>query len=208
MTITRVAVGETVRAAKQNELIDQANLSSGIGMIPTSVAGSGVSFDSTTGIVSFSAASAVTVNGCFTADFRNYEVEWDIPTTSTNNNLTFQLRASGSTAATGYDRLVIGGIGSSASPTTVNNLNQPSWQVAAATTAQHNSLLRLIRPFVAVATSGLLTGSGQTNPPTAASTFAIQLANLNHRTATAYDGFVLTASTGTITGTVTIRGIR
>jgi hypothetical protein len=175
-------------------------------VVPTSVAGTGVSFSAVTGLVSFSAATSVTVNGCFTSAFANYKLVWDVPTTSTNLNITMQLRASGTTATTAYDRLVLGATGAAATPTVANNLNQASWQVAAATTAQHHSTLELFRPFVAVGTVGILAGNGLTNPPTAAGTFALQQSNLFHRTATAYDGFVLTPSTGNFTGTVAIVG--
>lgn len=205
---TLATVGGKITAALFNELVLAVNLMGSQSVAPTSVAGTGVSVDPASGVVTFSAASSVTVNGCFTADFANYELDWDIPTTSSNNNLTFQLRASGSTATTAYDRLTNGGTGAVSTSTVANNLNQASWQVAAATTAQHFSVLRLFRPFVAVPTDGILTGNGTTNPPTAATTFAIQQSHVYHRTATAYHGFVLTASTGTITGTLRIKGLR
>jgi hypothetical protein len=179
---------------------------SNVAMIPSSVAGTGVSFSSTTGVVTFTNATSVSVNGCFTSAFANYRINWDIPTTSATLNITMQLRASGTNAATGYDRLVNGGTGAVAAPTMANNLNQTSWQVAAASTSQHHSALELWRPAVAVGTVGLLTGNGLTNPPTAASTFATQQSNLFHRTATAYDGFTLTPSTGNFTGTLRIQG--
>ena len=209
MTISNVAVGEDVTASKTNEIITDVNLSAGFGMIPTSVSGTGVSYNATTGLVTFTAAttaSAININGCFTSAFANYRIIWDIPTTSTNLNLTMQLRVGGTSAATAYDRIINGGTGAIAAPTMVNNLNQTSWQVAAATTAQHHSTLDLFRPFVAVGTVGLLQGIGLTNPPTAASTFALQQAGLFHRTATAYDGFTITPSTGTCTGTLRIYG--
>jgi len=206
MTITQVAVGDDVTASKQNEIIAAVNLTGLVGMIPTSVSGAGVSYNATTGLVTLTASSAIRVNGCFTSDFANYRIIWDIPTTSTNLNLTMQLRVGGTNAATAYDRIINGGTGAIAAPTMVNNLNQTSWQVAAATTAQHHSTLDLFRPAVAVGTVGLLSGIGLTNPPTAASTFAIQQAGLFHRTATAYDGFGIDTSAGTATGTLRIYG--
>lgn len=177
-------------------------------IVPTSVSGTGVSVDAA-GLVTFTAAttaSGINVNGCFTSTYANYRLMWDIPTTSTNLNLTMQLRVAGTSAATAYDRLVNGGTGAIAAPTMANNLNQTSWQVAAATTAQHHSILELWRPAVAVGTVGFLVGSGLTNPPTAAGTFATQQSTLFHRTATAYDGFTIAPSTGTCTGTLRIYG--
>lgn len=206
MTITQVAVGDDVTASKTNEIITDVNLSGLFGIIPTSVAGTGVSYSATTGLVTFTAASTISVNGCFTSNYANYRIIWDIPTTSTNLNLTMQLRVSGTNAATAYDRIVNGGTGAIAAPTMVNNLNQTSWQVAAATTAQHHSILDLWRPAVAVGTVGMLQGVGLTNPPTAAGTWAIQQASVFHRTATAYDGFTIAPSTGTCTGTLRIYG--
>ena len=206
MTITQVAVGEDVTASKTNQIITDVNLSGSFGIIPTSVAGAGVSYDATTGLVTFTAASTISVNGCFTSIFANYRVMWDIPTTSANLNLTMQLRVAGANAATAYDRLINGGTGAIAAPTMVNNLNQTSWQMAAATTAQHHSILDLWRPAVAVGTVGMLQGVGLTNPPTAAGTWAIQQASVFHRTATAYDGFTIATSTGTCTGTLRIYG--
>ena len=204
MTVSVVAVGGKITASKQNEIIAEVNRMGLQYVIPT-VAGSGVSVDAT-GLVSFTAASSIIVNGCFSGSYANYRVVWDIPTTSTNNAMTMRLRFAGTDAATAYDRLVLGGTGAAATASVANNLNQTSWQVAAATTSQHHSTLELWRPAVAVATVGVLVGMGTTNPPTAAATFATQQANLFHRTATAYDGFSLTPSTGTFTGTLRVYG--
>ena len=69
-----------------------------------------------------------------------------------------------------------------------------------------NGQIRLFNPATAVATTGTAFLGGAANPMTTTAAL-VQHLFIQHRTATAYDGFTLTPSTGTLTGTVTIRGV-
>lgn len=72
-------------------------------IIPTSVAGTGVSV-SGTGVVTFTAATAVSLNGCFNSTYDNYLVLIDIPTKSAGGTLQFRFRLAGTddSTASGY----------------------------------------------------------------------------------------------------------
>ena len=71
-------------------------------MTPTSVAGTGVSLSGAT--VNFTNATAISVNGCFTADFRHYKMLLMCGGAAAGGgNLQLRLRASGSnTTGNGY----------------------------------------------------------------------------------------------------------
>ena len=66
-------------------------------IVPTSVAGSGVSV-SATGKVTFTAATTVSVNGCFTSSYDNYLIVMRMKASSGNPNIQVRMRASGSDA--------------------------------------------------------------------------------------------------------------
>jgi hypothetical protein len=66
-------------------------------MVPTSVAGTGVTLSGSQ--VVFSASTAISVNGCFTSDFRRYRVELNFVNT-VGQVFYWRLRAAGSDAVT------------------------------------------------------------------------------------------------------------
>lgn len=180
-------------------------------ILPTSVAGTGVTLDSATGLVTFTAATAAagaSLNGVFTDDFTLYRIFADIPTTSVAGGVTLWLRKAGVLSVAGYDRLVSTSAGGAAAPVDATNLNQASWPIAAATTNVHTLDILLLRPGVATKTQGSFEVNGTTDPPTAAATFARAEGQLWHRTADSYDGFTIAPSTGTFTGTVSVQGVR
>lgn len=180
-------------------------------ILPTSVAGTGVTLDSATGLVTFTAATAavgVSLNGVFTDDFTLYRIFADIPTTSVAGGVPLWLRKAGVLSVAGYDRLVSTSAGGAAAPVDATNINQASWPIAAATTNVHTLDILLLRPGVATKTQGSFEVNGTTDPPTAAGAFARAEGQLWHRTADIYDGFTIAPSTGTFTGTVGVQGVR
>lgn len=204
MAISIVAVGQKITAAIANAIIALVNAQGQTGVIPTSVAGGGVSV-AANGRVSFSASTAVNINGCFTSTYTHYRIEIFAPTTSASLNYNIQLRASGTDAtAANYDWQELKG--SSATGSAAQSLAGTSWAVAAATSAIHKTSVELSNPAVAAPTIGIVTAFSVTNPMTAAATTAILNRGLLHRLSTAYDGMTINFSGGNATGTVRIYG--
>jgi hypothetical protein len=145
----------------------------------------------------FSAVASVSVNSCFTATYENYALVIDgICSSSAVTYL--RLRVSATDATTAYlPRLIQndGTITSITTPTTHMNLG--AWS-----TSNGGGMYQLFRPAVAIATTmtaSYLASDGSTG------SWATSGGGV-HTTATAYDGFSLIASTGTISGTVRVYG--
>lgn len=202
MALSLATVGGKITAAFINAIIGLVNRQGATAVIPTSVAGTGVTLGAG-GKVSFAASTAVSVNGCFNSDFDTYRIEID-STSSGAAVYTLVERLSGTNAATAYDLQTNATVNATSFP--AQSLNQTSWTMnAQAFAGKMNMTIDLYNPALAVATTGLATVGGAANPMTTSAAL-IQVLFLSHRTTTAYDGFTLTASTGTITGSIRIYG--
>lgn len=195
-----VAVGGKVTAAIENA--DRAEINKTERLVtPTSVSTGSID---TYGAVTFSGASAISVNGCFTSAFEWYRVEFDV-TTSGAATLSGALRLSGTDAATAYDNQRISGV--DASPTTAQTLNQTAFRVTVTgITGEHSGTIKFRNPALAVSTKMEVFAGASANPMTS-TTGSVFIGYLSHRTLTAYDGFTITPSTGNITGTIRVYGI-
>lgn len=173
-------------------------------VVPSSVAvGSGSGSVATTGKVTFSTASTVSVNGCFTSSYENYIVVISF-THSTSANTSMRLRAAGTDdTSANYDLQALSGSSSTASAAQV--LAATSWGMTGINSTQENHTIEFNSPQVATATLGELKGRAYVNPLT--SSVGVGYRMLQHRSATAYDGFTLTASAGTITGSIRVYGL-
>lgn len=202
MALSLATVGGKITAAFINAIIGLVNRQGATAVIPTSVAGTGVTLGAG-GKVSFAASTAVSVNGCFNSDFDTYRIEID-STSSGAAVYTLVERLSGTNAITAYDVQTNATVNATNFP--AQSLNQTSWTMNAQSFAgKINMTIDLYNPALAVATTGLATVGGAANPMTTTAALVQQLF-LSHRTTTAYDGFTLTASTGTITGSIRIYG--
>jgi len=84
--------------------LEARKLSGLVPIVPTSVsinAGSS-SFNSTSGEITFTGGTTLTVNGVFTSDYANYLVLYVVETTSAACDVVLQLKNSGGTLTTGY----------------------------------------------------------------------------------------------------------
>lgn len=169
-------------------------------IIPSSVAvGSGTGSADTTGKVTFSGASSVSLNGCFTSTYANYKVIVNVKT-STTASVFGRMRASGSDVSANYrnQRLwsysTTTGSSSSTTDTGINgNFNvQPATEFG-------DFNMEITSPNIAETTRILsiwtCNNAQETNIINSA------LANT-----TQYDGISIITSSGTITGTVTVYG--
>lgn len=189
--------GTLIRTASDVWLFVPTASGSGMDLItPTSVAGSGVTLSG--GVVSFSAATTASVNGCFTTTYEQYLVQC-IVNISATTSVNFRLRLAGTDSVTGY-RYATGVVTTSAI------------QFNAGSNAASTGIVADL-----VASQRAMTNTVINGPALAAQTNAqLDYTALNYRgygfvthdVATAYDGFSLIAPSGNITGTLRIYGLR
>lgn len=169
-------------------------------IVPTSVAGSGVSV-SASGKVTFTAATTINVNGCFTATYDNYLVVTRHVNSADNWNISVRLRASGTDASgSNYTWQIL-----EASSTSVSGFRQTS-----ATSARfgYSSISQRSGDHTYIYGPNLA-------QPTAFRNVNVSGANdarifdhaSTHSLSTAYDGFTLIPGGGNMTGALTIYGL-
>lgn len=199
MTISNVAVGEDVTAAKVNEIITDVNLAGMFAVIPTSVAGSGVSVNASTGLVTFAASTTVSVNGCFTSTFTNYLILATVTSRSTTSFNTFRFRTSGTDLATGYDLVRTIRAGTVTTAQLANNADTP---LGSGNFASNQYRVEAFGPQLA-AQARLMS---RTVESSAAAAPTIVEVDGSVRSTTGRDGFSMIASAGTQTGTLKVYG--
>lgn len=145
---------------------------------------------------SFSAASTVSINNCFTATYQNYRVVMSY-TPSQDNTLSIRLRASGTDATTNYAQQLIYSNGTTVAGSGATG--QSAWTTGGSSGKTLN-VIDLTDPAAADVTvaSGI-------NAYAVLATHSLGFRNGN---ATAYDGISLIASNGTLTGTLRVYGYR
>jgi len=167
---------------------------------PTSVAGTGVTVSG--GAVSFSASSTVSVNGCFTATYANYVVQFFGLCSSANSNLSVRLRVAGTdNTAVNYDNQYL-----DANNTTISgarDVGASSWAaLAEITTTDGLSTVTFANPFAAAQSVATSYGGGPLNNGSWRSSFN------RHTSSTSFDGFSFFPGGGTLTGTLRVYGYR
>ena len=176
---------------------DLANGGFGLVLIKPSTVVNGT--DNGKGTVSFSAASSVSLNGIFNSTYTNYQVVLNCASATSQVELLFRYRASGSDAsgANYYSQLL-----------TVNGTSVAGERVSDATSgtmaqlqAQENGIIAyFFKPFEAVRT--MMTSVSNNHVDN------IRFRNVGamHSLSTSYDGLTLTCSQN-ITGTISVYGI-
>jgi hypothetical protein len=150
---------------------------------------------------SFTAASTVNVDDCFTSDFVNYRLLFRFVSTSGTTTLGFRLRAGGTNAITNYDRSIL-----TINDTTVTGVRlsaQTSWVIESADTGRNTfCAMDIAAPQIATNTSYVSLNVRET---TIQSNFRTGM----HSDATSYDGFGLIITGGvSVTGSVFVYGYR
>jgi len=168
-------------------------------VVPTSVAvGSGTGTANANGQVTFTTASSVSLNGVFSATYKNYLIVFNEDTSSTTAAITFRMRLAGTDNST-------------ASSYVTQWIRATSTTVSAAKDTLSNGQLDV--------SAGIQTFASLTvfNPALASPTYFTNLANtqtntyveisaLTHTVSTAYDGISFICASGTFTGTVSVYG--
>ena len=145
----------------------------------------------------FTAVSSLTVDSVFSSTYTNYFMTfiWSNSTGGQNNFV--KMRVGGVAASTNYNRNRIFSISAGLG----NELDtaQTSGRITGGSTVTAAAGMFIYRPFVAAPTIWL-------NQHEVGDGTSQDLVNITHTTATAYDGFEITPSSGTITGSYAIYG--
>lgn len=169
---------------------------------PTSVAGTGVTLSG--GAVTFTAATSVSVNGCFTSAYDMYRAELAVLSTTTFNYMGLRLRSSGTdnTTANYYSQEVYG---SSTTPTAYRVYSTTSYQ--AGLIANEDSgyySITFSKPFLTVPTT--MSTFGGVSVPT---NYAYNYNSFGrYSQSTSFDGFTIVGLGVSMTGIVRIYGLR
>lgn len=171
-------------------------------VVPTSVAGSGVSV-SNRGTVTITAASTASLNGVFTSRFENYLIQLNTTAHSAAADVQVRLRASGTdnSGASAYGNQRTHG---NASSITTSNSAGTLWIAVAAPASMTRSStsITLMSPATTATTSGHMEGM-----VAASATSMYQMAyGWYHTSASAFDGITFFPASGTFTGTVRVYG--
>jgi len=170
-------------------------------VVPTSVAvGSGSGSVDSNGTVTFSGASSVSLNGCFTSTYDNYLVNCDF-TASASVNILLRLRLNGTDSSASYQRQLL-----TADTTTVSAakaIDGSEVLFTPANTSRNSFKMDLFGPALARPTTGQSIAGENAN---VGASIAFRLAAFGHNVSTAYDGLTIYSSTGNITGTLRVYG--
>lgn len=167
-------------------------------IVPSSVAGSGVSV-SASGKVTFTAATSVSVNGCFSSTYDNYLIVCQ-QAASTDANLLFRLRLAGTDAtASNYVYQSLNAL----STTVSGNRNTYGYTIIGTqgSTLRNGQHFYVYGPALAQPTAmrAVIASSYQSASITdGAST---------HSLSTAYDGFTVSMASGNSTGSLCVYGL-
>ncbi len=166
---------------------------------PTSVAGTNVTLTSST--VTFSAASAASINGCFSALYQNYKIEISI-TSSSQVALQYRFRTAGSDNSTsnyGNQALVADSTSVVAARSTSQNIGDLGQMVLSDLSFFD---ITVYSPFE-TAKTGMLVQNGS-----AVGEAYIRNQSNVMKASTSFDGISLIPVSGTITGTARVYGYR
>ena len=200
MALSLASVGQKITAAFMNLIVAEVNKQGHTAIIPTSVAGTGVTVGAS-GKVSFTASTSISLNGIFTSTYDHYKVEI-YTTASSTAVLRVVLRSAGTDAtAANYDYTLL--YANSATPGSATVAANANWALNASissTVMKHN--LELTNPFLASMTTAIGRSVAY------ASAVAPLIGNFGggHRLSTSYDGLTFTTSTGSLTGTIRVYG--
>jgi hypothetical protein len=202
LAISAVSVGQRIAASILNAIINIANRVDQV-VVPTSVSGTGVSV-TTNGKVALVATPAASINGVYSTTYQKYRVVID-GVGSAGLGFTFVLRVGGADVTTAnYDDTTLVARNSAVSSATA--VAGASWAVTAGSGTLHNVTIELAYPGTAQATTGVSTCASMTNPQVASTANGLAIRAWSHRLSTAYDGFTVTFSGGTFTGTIKVYG--
>jgi hypothetical protein len=194
--------------ATQSYANNSSDVASGLKpIIPSSVSiGSGSSSVSTLGAVSFSGASNVALNGCFSSSYKNYKIVVNLNTTTVDTDIFLRLRNSTTDKSTNYTYGIYGrqistGVAVGVSGTTTGIFLGSSDPI---TTNNNGYAVDLLNPFVTDRTIGLVQAHYLNSDTTF---YAINGATVQTEAYSA-DGINLVSTAGSIPGEISVYGYK
>ena len=171
-------------------------------VVPTSVTGGTVSAN---GAVTFTSANPITINGCFNSTYENYKLIISAQQNSSNADWAFTLTSSGTAAASTWGAAGFAAYAAASGALFATNVqNAASATIMATGNGTYSrSSMDMYSPALAVPTSFT---SNYISGFSGAGTNTGGFLNGYHNTASAYDGFRITPTSGTITGTIRVYG--
>ena len=196
MAIKTFTTGELLTASDTNTYLANSGL---VAIAPTTVAGSGVTVSNAT--VTFSASSAVNVNGVFSATYKNYKVLINI-STSSQVLLNYRLRVSGADNNTGnYSQQQM--VADNTTITGARTTGQTTGVVGQLVLSDFSFFeCNFFQPFETTKTGLVVTGTTNVGGS------FITNVGAQFGAATSFDGFSIFPVSGTITGTLSVYGFR
>lgn len=172
-------------------------------LTPTSIAHSGTSASiGANGQVTFTAVTSLSLNGVFSATYDNYVISIRHVNTAGDPGAALRLRASGTDASgSEYARQYLDAGGTSV--TAARSTGQTSANIIqTSATLRSGDQLYVYGPFLAQPTAFRnVGGSGSSNA-------YIFDAAATHSLSTSYDGISIIANSGSLTGALTVMGVR
>jgi hypothetical protein len=172
-------------------------------LVPTSVAvGSGTGTVATTGTVTFTGASSVSLNDVFSTTYDNYKIVLSglISTSAQEINLRLRVSGSDNSTASSYVKNQINGNDTSVTGirTTSNLISFGAFD----TTLVNSQTIEICNPFLASATGFI----SLTNRSTSGA--ISHLGTGTHNQTTSYTGFTIFPAANNLTGTVSVYGYK
>lgn len=167
---------------------------------PTSVAGTGVTLSN--GKVSFTSATSVSVNGCFTSAYSTYRVIVSAKSGVNSDSIRIRFRSAGTDNSSAY---FTHGIYTTQSggPSRAYNSNEAQGYIGWVADLSYNIMLDIHQPFATEYTSWMAQANG-----IGSNTAIVGTEWGFHNVVASYDGFTLFTGASPITGTLRIYGYR
>jgi hypothetical protein len=173
---------------------------------PTSVAVAGGSATANAlGLVSFTTATSVSLNGVFTSAYNSYRMLIRVPNTSSGASLTFRFRNAG-TDNTSNNYVQTWFMNRSTGTTQTNNGTGTGAGLLQWNAAESNTFLMWIGDVTNPAVVGRKSLSGKGNSGDATTFFVLDSSIMFQLNTLSFDGFTIYPTAGNITGTVQILG--
>ncbi len=172
-------------------------------IVPTSAVNGTVG---ATGAVTFSGASSVSLNGCFSSTYENYVIKFSNFSFSTVDQiLNLRLRVSGADNSTSnYSLAFIRGLGTTASAGQTHNGTAYNRLAYSSVVNASPINLEIVSPFATARTYF----SNTSFQPASTTNNAIDVVTGFFNATTSFDGFSIYPDSGTITGTIRVYGYK
>lgn len=177
-------------------------------IVPSSVAvGSGTGSADSLGTVTFTTASSVSLNGCFSSTYQNYRIMFNITAVTADNLIRVKLRKSGTdNSSTAY---INGGTGITTGGVTAaiyHTATTAGWILGECDLGNNLPYYSISLDFFKPFDTSQTVGNSLVSSITSGGEFYSQFSSNFHTVSDSYDGMSFIATAGNITGKVSVYG--